>query len=192
MIVISIAHSKTDPGAVSPDGRLTENQWSTDISQRVTNALNRVGSKALVFDESLGASIRAINRMEGVTAALEFHLNAAPLTVKQPNYAMAYYAEGSTKGEQLARETLNAMTLCVPWPQVMWPPRSGARSRIGTIPNPSEFRADKLAFLHDTKCPAAIIEIGFITNPKHLARLTDEVVLERMADEVAKAIGHWA
>lgn len=145
-----------------------------------------------MFDGSLGDAVRTINAMPGVSVAFEFHLNAAPLDGRrQPNYSMAYYAKGSDRGAQIARDMLTAASRVLPWPQLSWHDPAGTGVFLGAIPSPSAFRMDHLAFVSDTRCPAVIAEFGFITNPDHVVNLRDPAFLDRLARAVAESIQQW-
>jgi N-acetylmuramoyl-L-alanine amidase len=179
-VVICPGHGGSDPGAVG--NGLKEKDLTLDVVKRVAAFLGDKGVNVVLTregDETVSIEER-IKRCNETNAAcyVMVHINAA--TPKEANgietFAWHTSAKGGLLAELLQKHAVQATGLA-------W--RSGApkKSTSGTS---GYYKGLRL-----TKCPAAIIECGFITNAKDAAYLNVVANRSAFAWAIGRAIHEW-
>lgn len=172
-IALDIGHtSGRDQGAVSSCGLTEHMYWKSHI-HIIKDILEQHDFNTSIYRRedhggSVSAECRAINAW-GAHAAISLHLNSSDNT-KATGHEVIYHV-GSRKGELLAR-SINGQLNHI----------SELRDR--NIRTPFSGRGN--TWLTATKCPAVIVEAGFLSNPDDV-RILKEKSLE-IASLVATGI----
>jgi len=128
------------------------------------------------YDVPLLSRCQMINQCAdtyGVDLAISVHYNAAGATGAK-GFEVFYHPQ-SVEGRKIAGAILGAV-------------RDGGFSLHGSgIKSTADLGRD-LAFIHKTKIPAVLVEVGFLTNPQDLADASSGAARERMADRIAAGI----
>lgn len=157
-IAIDIGHtSSRDQGAVSACG-LSEHTYWSQLAHIIVQELEQSGHQAKVYRRedhggSVSAECRAINDWRA-DVAVSLHLNSASNT-QAGGHEVIHHAH-SSKGKSLAKfinDYLNQV--------------QGLKDR--KIRTPFAGRGD--TWLSATRCPAVIVEAGFLSNPDDVAIL---------------------
>lgn len=157
-IALDIGHtSGRDQGAVSSCGLSEHAYWSTH-APLITQELERLGHTVKIFRRedhggSVAAECRAVNTWNA-DAAISLHLNSADNKTATGHEVI--YHQGSSRGKALA-QAINDHLDNVP----------GLKHR--NIRTPFSGRGD--TWLSNTRCPAVIVEAGFLSNPEDVAVL---------------------
>lgn len=117
----------------------------------------------------------SLSNQLGADLFISLHGNASP--DPQVRGPWTIYSNGSEKGKSLASEVQG-------------------RLAIATVGNPKAFYPDqtgwvsgrRLAVLRQTRCPAILVELGFMTNQIDYARLVDPRDLRKLAKAVAEGV----
>lgn len=181
-VAIDAGHGGPDPGAVGAEGTL-EKHITLAIALQLdgilrgaglTTVLTRTADQDLVGDEEVPHRQRAdlIARAEVVNASkadafVSLHANSFPNPALRG--AQTFYFEGDDGGWRLALHIQNALNRALP-----------ANNRRAA--------AADLRILHDVQSPAAVVEVGFLTNPAEELLLNDEEYQRRVAQAVADGI----
>lgn len=153
MIVLSIAHSKLDPGNTHMG--MVEHQVSIKMTNACATMLRAHGVEVEVLPESeernhLPGKVARINELKP-QLAIELHTNS--VTDPRPNYGEVIYHPESTEG-RLAASCLSAMLrTALGRANHNWPFLGAEPDRRG------------LYYLVHTTCPAVIVEPLFQSNP---------------------------
>lgn len=175
-IAIDIGHtSGRDQGAVSACG-LSEHVYWSGLAHIIIYELEKAGHQAKIYRRedhggSVSAECRAINSWNA-DIAVSLHLNSSDNT-KAGGHEVIYHGN-SGKGKSLAgtiNESLNDV--------------SGLKDR--KIRTPFAGRGD--TWLSATKCPAVIVEAGFLSNPEDVSILKSSG--HQIASLVARGIGEY-
>lgn len=168
-VVISVAHSSSQVGAMSSDG-LREYEVSKAASFAAARALSGDVHVALIDP---GATVDVVSMARQKIAAvnglkpklaIEIHCNASGEN-KNARYSEVIHHADSVAGKTLAEAIAVALALgFMTGGHQSWP-RHGAR------PNTVEQDLHKLFFLEQTNCPSAIVEGVFISNDEQAAWL---------------------
>lgn len=129
-------------------------------------------------NDDLRARISACNRIQA-DALLSIHLDslAAQPGLKPPSGFTAYYAQTSQESFRLAT-TLYA-------PLIPLPPRDrGVRSDLAS-------RNRRLGILRDTRPPAALLELGFLSNPDDREWIQDPANQDRVGRALAEGFNAY-
>lgn len=168
VVVIDPGHGGRDPGAVGVGG-LRETDVVLPISRRVASLLEQQGIQVVLTrqdEREIDLSPRvAIAERANADVFVSIHANAA--TNSAALGTETYYA--SSTGYRLAEAIQTSMTR-----------ETGMVSR-GT-------KTARFYVLTQTSMPAALVEVGFVTNASDAARLRDAAFQNRMADAIARGI----
>ncbi len=168
-VIIDAGHGGTDPGAIY--GGINEKDINLSIAEKTRVSLENAGYKVIMTrdsDEFIGLSERAqiANRYEDAIF-ISIHCNASE------NLATAgvetYSARGATEGGELGRVIHNAVLKA-----------TGAADRGR--------HERSFVVLRETKCPAALLEVGFISNEAERAKISDHGYQKKIADGITKAV----
>ncbi len=178
MIILDAGHGwhngRGDPGAIGPTG-LKESDVTLLVATRMAGRLQEAGHQVLLTRPgrgfvSLSDRIRTANAA-GADALVSIHCNAAHGS--EVGGSETLYYPGSVQGERLARE--------LQW----WLVHMGGLRDRGLKP-----RGD-LAVLRNTKMPAVLVELAFISNPVEERLLAHPGWLSGVARGLADAIDLW-
>lgn len=175
-IAIDIGHtSGRDQGAVSACGLSEHTYWSS-LVHIVKEELEQLGHTVGIYrredhGNSVAAECRAVNAWEP-DAAVSLHLNSSD-NYRAGGHEVIHH-KGSLRGKKLAEE-INSQLDQVP----------GLRHR--KVRTPFDGRGD--TWLSNTRCPAVIVEAGFLSNPRDVAVLKKEG--ERISLLIAQGINHF-
>lgn len=176
-IVIDAGHGGIDPGAVSAKGVLEK-----DITLRISRELEHLLKKAAVYvimvrhgDHDLADSSetnllnrkrqdlsRRVRIAEEAHADLYISIHANYFPSPMWSGAQTFYYEGSGPGEHLAKTLQTELVRHL-----------GPNHRLA---RPGDFRV-----LRDTTMPAAMVEVGFLSNPREAELLGQDRYQERVA-----------
>jgi len=178
IVCIDPGHGGPDPGAVSPEG-IQEKNITLTVAKRVAEYLRRAEiqvvltrdtDKELVLGNDDAAELRARAKVANDAKAdyfLSIHCNAAS-TPDAEGFELYHYP-GSTKGAMLATKIADAYVLA-----------SGLKKR--------KIASANFQVLRDTAMPAALIELGFLTNKADCALLREPAFLDKIALGIAFGI----
>jgi len=168
-VVIDPGHGGSDPGACYGEWREADFAWAiADALYRMVKPSKRIQA-LMTRPPHAGVSLQGRVRQANDWDAhifLSIHLNAAPLGANRTEAAGSevWHFPGSTQGARLA-EALGAGLIAEF-------PFGGYRG---------EKSAADFFVLKGTRMPAALVEVGFITNPATMALLQREDEQEAVA-----------
>lgn len=166
-VCIDPGHGGKDPGATG--GGVRESAVALNVAKKIASYLEAKGCTVMLTRETdvfVELSDRA--RMANEDKAILFvsvHCNSAKDNARATGMEVYHYTRASEASKRAARVIYDKLL-----------PASGLRGR--------GVKADNFAVLRETKMPAVLIELGFISNPGDRAKLTDSA----WQDDAAKAI----
>ena len=178
VIVIDAGHGGSDVGAVGPTG-LTEKEVTLAVALKVEKILKAEGMKVVMTRRTdtdvaaPGASNTAElqARVDKVPPQanlfISIHCNA--FTNPKSNGMETFHYGGSPEGQRLAK-ILNEEL-----------------AKFGGLNNRG-VKAANFYVIKRTKCPASLIELAFITNPKEEKLLADSKYQKKIAGAIANAV----
>lgn len=172
LIVIDAGHGGNDPGAISPYTKTKEKDIALAISQKLKRKLENIGFKVYMTrddDTYVGLYNRAeIANNLGANAFLSIHINAS--TSSDPKGVEMLYVPDSRDSKGFAQ--LLQTEVCK---------ITGAKS-IGLIQRPN------LVVIRETKMPAVLAELGFLSNQTEGQLLMDDRYQDKLVDGMYNAI----
>jgi N-acetylmuramoyl-L-alanine amidase len=178
IVCIDPGHGGPDPGAVSPEG-IQEKRITLTVAKRVAEYLKRAGvqavltrdtDKELVAGNDDSAELRARAKVANDAKAdyfLSIHCNAAASSEAEGFEVFCY--PGSIVGTVLANRVAHSYGIA-----------SGLPCR--------RVEGANLQVLRDTAMPAALIELGFLTNKTDCALLKEPAFQDKTALGIAFGI----
>lgn len=179
MIVgIDPGHGGYDPGAISPvrlhigDQLYTkEAEMTLDIAERVQGILLACGYQVImtrIRDEYVSLNDRSnlLNRAN-CDIAVSIHLNSSNSATA--NYIATYIQTTGGKAEQLAASIQKSLVKATGWPD-------------GGV------KVQNLHMTRETKMPAVLTELGFVSNPYEEQQINLPVVQSVLAAAIAEGI----
>jgi N-acetylmuramoyl-L-alanine amidase len=182
-VAIDAGHGGDDPGARSREG-LLEKELNLDIALRLKRFLSRVNVYCVMIRETdcdfsegpeqLRHQKRQdlINRVRmagqsGADIYLSLHANSFP----ESRYrgAQTFYGPGNPDSRRLAEAIQKQLV-----------------GRLG--PNNRRAKPGNFRVLQDSRMPAAIIEVGFLSNPEEAALLGRPEYRERVAEAICQGV----
>ncbi|AOY75830.1 N-acetylmuramoyl-L-alanine amidase [Clostridium formicaceticum] len=178
LIVIDAGHGGTDPGAISPINGLMEKNLVLDVAQRLNKLLTEAGFRTYMTretDTSVSLADRAaVANQLGADLFVSVHANAAGSAsargIENLYYPSEINANDDRPNKKLAEIFQREMIKI-----------TGAHSR-SIVPR------DRLVVLRDTKMPAVLSEIGFLTNPEEVAKLATSDYKQLIAEGMFQGI----
>lgn len=165
-IIIDPGHGGKDPGAVS--GGVLESAVALNVAKKIRSFLEAQGCSVLLTrwnDDFIELRDRAYMANDWDTDLfISVHCNSS--TRADATGMEVYHHTHASEAAKHAARVIYDKLLSV----------SGLRGR--------GIKADNFAVLRETKMPAVLIELGFISNPDDRAKLTDSA----WQDEAARAI----
>jgi len=191
MVVLDPGHGGSDPGTLGPRRR-HEKKLVLDICKRVRRKLNasnvavrmtRRRDTALELRERPGFATRW-----GADVFVSLHVNSAGNTAANGIETFAMPAAGfasTTSNEADAKAYPGnrndaANTLLARYLQRGILAQTQAADR--------GVKRARFAVLRDAACPAALVEVGFLSNPAEAAHLIDSAYRDRLAEGLAQGI----
>lgn len=176
-IAVDPGHGGPDPGAKG--GGLVEKNLVLDIALRLEALLKQAGAEPLLTrsdDDQFtdGTPITESKREElshraeianqaNAHVFLSVHANAFPES--RWHGAQVFYQRGSAEGRRLAEAIQAELVRMLP-------------------PNKRRALAGDFRVLRESKMPAVIVEVGFLSNPQEAAKLADHEYRQRMAEAI--------
>ena len=175
-VVIDAGHGGKDPGAATPLQPLLEKDVTLRLAQLTGAALQRRGVGVVYTrgdDRTVSLAERAaLAQRTGAHALLSLHLNTAPNPAASG--AEAWYGS-SAQSADLAAAVLGALAQ---------PLRAHGVAVRGTRPG------SRLVVLQ-TPVPAALVELGYLTNERDAQALAQPQFLAAAAEALAEGIGRF-
>lgn len=165
-VAIDIGHSPYDKGAESADKCINEYDYGALICPLIRAALGAL-YEVRIFNRgkgSIGSEVKAINTW-GADVIVSIHCNCADSRLAQGHEVLHY---PSSKNGKLLAAKINSMLACLNY----------TRDRGTKEP----YNGRGLSFLRDTKAPAVIVELAFLSNK------ADVYALQTKTPELAQAV----
>lgn len=173
LIVIDPGHGGYDPGAVSPKLKMKEKDIVLEVSLQLKKLLENQGFKVYMTrddDNYIGLYDRSTIANElGADAFVSVHANAHPKTSVEGIQVLYYPNDGRDN------KTFAAMT------------RNSLVKELNT-PDKGIIQRPKLVVIRETKMPAVLLEIGFMTNPREEKLLQQKDYRKKCAEGAYKGI----
>lgn len=169
-MVIDPGHGGRDPGAVGIGG-LQESGIVIDISQQVADLLEQQGvqvrmTRTTDVEVDLAPRVNMANQANA-TVFVSIHANAISLSRPEVNGVETfYYSSGRGLADSIQSSILEAI------PEM----------------NDRRVRQANFYILRNTRMPAALVEVGFVTGADDAPRLRDPAFRSRMAAAIARGI----
>lgn len=178
LIAIDPGHGGADPGAISPIRRVRESELVLDVSHRVNKLLKEVGFRTIMTrtaDTTLSLQERAaIANEANANLFVSIHANAAASTaingVENLYYPSELNPEDSRDNKRLAQIFQAEMV-----------------RQLGAF-NRGIFARDKLFVIRETKMPAVLTEMGFLTNRDEEDKLATDEYRQQVAQAIYQSI----
>ncbi len=188
-IVIDAGHGGRDGGTVGCDGVTIEKELNLDIAKRLQKALCDAGYTVIMTREedimlcdpmitsSKKASDLSARRkiLDGIFDAVfvSVHMNA--FSDSRYSGLQVYYSQNDERSRALAL---------------------GLQNRIAAELQPENTRkikaaAENIFLLNKAKCPAVLVECGFLSNPAECARLADAGYRAELSRVLAEVIAEY-
>jgi N-acetylmuramoyl-L-alanine amidase len=180
-IVIDAGHGGVDPGAKAP-GIALEKDINLDIAMHLKRLFSKAGVYVVMIREAdhdlapddfqgglarrkkkdLEARVNLAND-SGADLFLSIHANSFP--GQTWSGAQTFYNAGETESNAWARAVQNELV-----------------NQLG--PNNRKAKSADFRVLSDTKMPAILVEVGFLSNPREARLLADEEYRRKVAESI--------
>lgn len=171
-VCIDAGHGGKDPGAAG--GATTEKQIALDVANRVAQKLQNSGIAVVMTRDSdyfVELSDRAkIANNAGAEVFVSIHCNSASA---EATGTEAWIYPGTTDDRRLAEDILQKLTA-----------RTGFRNR--------GVKEENFAVLRLTECPAVLVELGFISNPREEQIMKTFDYQDEASTAIAEGIKEYA
>lgn len=171
-VMIDAGHGGHDPGAISLSGKY-EKDVTLPIAKKVKERLSRESLIEPILLRSEDTYTSPAQRAEeanrlGVDLFVSIHANTAPSSSVKGTETY-YWRDDSVEFANIVHEEL--------------------LSAIGSADR--KVKQEKFVVVRDTTMPAALLELGFLTNAEDEAKLYNEQVQDRIADAIVRAIKRY-
>ena len=168
-VVLDAGHGGLDRGALAVDRRSLEKDFALDTAKRVERGLRRRGYRVVMTRKSdyfvtLPGRVAKAKR-ERNAVFVSIHYNSARRRAATGTETFYYNSRSDPLAANIQREL----------------------ARATSSPNRGVKRARYHVLRENTK-PAALVELGFISNRKELKRIRSRFYRQRLADAVVKGI----
>lgn len=187
-VFIDPGHGGTDTGAVAPDGT-HEKDINLRYGKRIAEELERMGHYALLTREddsypTLQERVDMANAWEA-DCYVSIHANSNSNEATHGLWVLHDDKTSPDGGVALAHSLFRALRHVEgitddDFEEEVYPDRTGWTGNRD------------LKVLSDTKMPAVIVELGFLTNENDLARLLNGEVLDEVAVAIGRGLNNWA
>jgi N-acetylmuramoyl-L-alanine amidase len=175
-ICIDPGHGGRDSGTVAADGT-EEKALTLDIARRIRDGLVAKGATVEMTreeDQSVSVEQRAEHcNGDGAGLFVSIHVNSFD-TPDVHGFEVYYFGGHASAASGRAAEAIRRAMAAAPDTH----DRGVRRAGYGV--------------LAQTKCPAVLVEVGYMTNPGELARLEDETYRQRLADAIVGGLVEFA
>lgn len=185
-ICVDAGHGGRDPGAVVGD--VNEKDIALTYSRELATSLRELGYDVLLTRQtdvfvSLSERVRLANRW-GADCFISVHANANSKAAANGLWVIHDDDTKPEAGVALAHAVFRRMAKI--------PGLADNDSEAEVFPDKTGWVADReLTVVSDTKMPAILVELGFMTNPDDLAQLLEEETALKVADAIAVGITDW-
>ena len=181
IIVLDPGHGGSDAGAIGPTG-VTEKSVSLAVSLKAQKLLTASGYKVIMtrttdidvaapgVSDATELQARVDKAPPNADLFISVHCNA--FSNGSANGVETYHAPTAVKGERLAR-LLNEELL-----------------KLGGLNNRG-VKAARFYVMTHSKCPASLIELGFITNPREEKLLASNDYQQKLAQAINNAVNRY-
>lgn len=181
IIVIDPGHGGSDAGAIGPTG-VTEKSVSLGVSLKARRLLTAAGYKVVMtrttdidvaapgVPDSTELQARVDKAPPNAELFISVHCNA--FSNSKANGIETYHAPTAVKGARLAR-LLNEEL-----------------ERLGGLNNRG-VKAARFYVMTHSQCPASLIELGFITNPREEKLLASNDYQQKLAQAITNAVNRY-
>ncbi len=181
LVVIDAGHGGKDPGAISPTYKYKEKDMNLDVARKLESKLQALGFKTLMIrddDRYVGLYDRAniANAYDG-DVFVSIHFNAAEnssIAGIQTLYCPSYLSDVKQDDNFPFAEAVHTQLL----------------EELGLADKRIE-RRPKIVVVRETKMPAALVELGFLTNPQEEKRIVTNKYREEAAEAIANGIVNY-
>ncbi|HEY8415405.1 MAG TPA: N-acetylmuramoyl-L-alanine amidase [Thermaerobacter sp.] len=181
-IYVDPGHGGSDPGAVANGVR--EADVALAVARRVVDHLRRHGmdvrmSRTGDSTKSLQARTNEANAW-GADAYVSVHCNAAASASANGFEVWHTVFVDKSKGDELARAIIKYLDQLTPLKN------RGAKSKRGSSGR------DYLHVIRETRMPAVLVEMGFVSNAKDAAYMKSASGQAAIAEAIARGVVEWA
>lgn len=171
LIGIDAGHGGKDPGAMNKEVELQEKNLTLDIAFRLQELLkyNEVDTFMTRTEDifiSLNNRAEMLNKAQ-VDYVISIHINSSDSG--EPNYLSSHIIAKGGQAEQLAKKLQQQLVALMNWPD-------------GGV------RVSNFAMVRETKAPAVLTELGFISNAAAAEQLQKEETRRKLALALAKGV----
>lgn len=195
LVVIDAGHGGVDPGAV--DGGMKEKDLTVKLAgqvmylakgQGIETVMTRTSDVFVSLKHRTIIEQNAAKNFNGKTAFVSIHINAAAAGATARGQSV-FFHETSSNGKALATDILSRLKeRASAMPQY----NAGVLADEGDgIHNDESFIDHALYVLKRTSSPAALVELGFITNAADRALLSDGKFLHAAALGITDGLLTW-
>ena len=181
IIVLDPGHGGSDAGAIGPSG-VTEKSVSLAVSLKAQQLLTASGYQ-VVMTRTIDIDVAAPGVPDATelqarvdkappNAALFISVHCNAFSNGHANGMETYYAPTAVKGSRLAR-LLNEEL-----------------EKLGGLNNRG-VKAARFYVMTHSKCPASLIELGFITNPREEKLLASNDYQQKLAQAISNAVNRY-
>lgn len=179
VVVIDAGHGGMDEGTSSPDGKCLEKDYTLLVTKRMKDILEAQNIQVYctrTTDKMVSKKAR-IQMVKKVNPDLfiSVHCNASTVGDRVSRGIETLYSNRRIKGANLTNKRLAQILL----------------SNLGKTTNLEErgvIRRENLYLLHHSKVPAAIVEIGYITNIKDMKYIMKKKGQQEIAQGICEGI----
>ena len=181
IIVLDPGHGGSDAGAIGPTG-VTEKSVSLAVSLKARNLLTQSGYQVVMtrttdidvaapgVSDSTELQARVDKAPPNAALFISVHCNA--FSNGKANGVETYHAPTAVKGARLAR-LLNEELV-----------------KLGGLNNRG-VKAARFYVMTHSQCPASLIELGFITNPREEKLLASDDYQQKLAQAITNAVNRY-
>ena len=181
VIVLDPGHGGSDAGAIGPSG-VTEKYVALEVSLKARELLTASGYQVVMtrttdvdvaapgVPDSTELQARVDKAPPNAALFISVHCNA--FSNGKANGMETYYAPTAVKGARLAR-LLNEEL-----------------ERLGGLSNRG-VKAARFYVMTHSQCPASLIELGFITNPREEQLLASDDYQQKLAQAITNAVNRY-
>lgn len=166
-IVINAGHGEHDPGAIGPTG-LKEAEQNLDIAKRLRDKLLKQGHEVLLIHKASLWDVSNQANKYNPDYFISIHANAH--TNRQASGIETYCYKFGGMGEKIARAVQTELI-----------------EATGLIDR--GVKEGNLHVLRETKAPAILVEVGFISNPEEEALMKTEEFRKKVAQAIYIGLG---
>lgn len=188
VILLDNGHGVETAGKRSLDGTFREYRWTRDFAKLVFNKLKAADFMAFLVtpeeqDISISKRVRRVNQLCIGDIKTDYLLISIHNDAAQVGYGNWASARGFS-----SLVSLNSSAQSRYFAKLIQSKMYNSGYRGNRALPPYGFRAQKLALLSETSCPAVLLEYLFMTNDDDLLILKDARQCEKMADLLVDTI----